>query len=643
VAGAFPTASTPTGSTSPIPSPPPGVGTFPSITFAKEFVKVRFLEPNVAQGINQRWLGMPRGVYLGFIPSVTPGSKLLTLEVDPGNSFSLLKVPSSEETMAVDIFTADPVILDFSAHTVWPVYVLATAQYITGRPTQGKIFTRAATANSINEVVICKIDKTGDDLVVETTLPTSNQPPVAFKTQPYGYMPENAIDDLATTNATVVEVIAARTSVFTGGHGDLKTRLDADMIGTEIADRLGLRPVHLISNAHPDKSGTTANVSGSFTETGRVFGPTLTIEANANETTEGAITDGSRNICFVIDGTTGQRITDANSGEPVYGITSFAEADMGVGKEVHFVNASTSVNGDGTNPFVAPLEAGDIVEGPDGLFYELLSIADPDNAVLGAAYQGVDGFVSNTDFRRWTLFFFTASGGPFNISVPTSIQFIFPCFFRVDRAIFDGYLLIKKDGERPQLPLATAATAGRSTLAVDGGLIGSVRTVKDSSLTVKLNAHTFNFVNNGASNPFPGSGVAHVSVPGEPGPVGPGANQGPPGPSGAASFGYSNNNKFEPSVNSSTTVATSPFDAIVSFTQNWTVATPALAPMVPRTYAHVNGGWSFIDGPSNNGWERLHIDELTDVSADETRITMRIQIDPFTSNTVVAGFMGASQ
>lgn len=643
MAGVFPTASTPTGSTSPLPAPPPGVGTFPTATFTKEFVKVRFLEPSVAQGINQRWLGMPRGVYLGFIPSVTPGSDILTLEVAPEHQFSLLKVPSSKETVSVDIFTADPVILDFSAHTIWPVFVLATASYRTGSPTQGKIFTRAATANSVNEVVICKVDKPADDLVVETILPTTKQPPVAFETQAYGYMPENAVADLEATNATVNEVVAARTSVFTGGHGDLKTRLGADMTGTELANRVGLRSVHLISNVHPDKSGTTANVSGSFTETAREFGPTLTIEANGDEFTEGAITDGLRNICFIINGETGQRIIDDNSREPIFGITSFAEVDLGVGKEVHFVNASTAVNGNGTNPFVAPLEADDIIEGPDGLFYELLSISDPDNAVLGAAYQGADDFVSNTNFRRWTLFFFTSGGSPFNISSPTSIQFIFPCFFRVDRAIFDGYLLIKKNGERPQLPLATDSSAGKATLAVDGGLVGSIRTIKDGTIIINLDAHTLNFVNNGASSPFPGSGIANVSVPGAQGPTGPGANEGAPGPSGASSFGYTNNNSFEPGPTSPTTSTTNPLDAIVSFTQNWTAATPALAPLTPRTYAHINGGWSFISGPSGQGWERLHIDELVDVSADETRITVRIQIDPFISGTEVAGFMGASQ
>ncbi len=641
MAGVFPTASTPTGSTSPIPPPPPGVGTFPTITLAKEFVKVRFLEPNAAQGINQRWLGMPRGIYLGFIPSVTPGSNVLTLDVDPNHKFSLLKVPSSDETLSVDIFTADPVILDFSAHTFWPVYVLATASYQTGSPTQGKIFTRGATANSINELVICKVDRPVDDLVVEAVLPTTKHPPVAFKTQPYGYMPENAIEDLSTTNATVAEVIAARTSVFTGGHGDLKTRLDADMVGAELADRVGLRSVHLISNVHPDKSGTTANVSGSFIETGREFGPTITIEANGSELVEGAITDGVRNFCFVINGETGQRIIDDNSKEPVYGITSFVTVNLGVSKEVHFTNASTAIDGDGTNPFVAPLVEGDVIRGPDGLFYELRTIIDPDNAVLGAAFQGATDFVVNTDLRRWTLFFFTVGGGPFNLATPTPIQFVFPCFFRVDRAIFDGYLLIKKNGERPQLPLATDTAPGKATIAIASGLVGSLRTIKNGATTVKLDAHTLNFVNNGASNPFPGSGVAHVSVAGEQGVQGPSANEGATGPLGPAGFGYSTLNSFEPGPLTLDTITTAPGPSQVSFTQNWTAASPALVSQSPRTYAHFSGGWRFFNGPT--GHESNEIRELVTVSQDETRITYRTAPSPNITNTLLSCFMGASQ
>jgi len=642
MAGVFPTASSPTATTPPVVSPPPGVGTFPSIALSNEFVKVRWFEQNVAKAVNQRWIGMPRGVYLGFDPETVPGSRLVTLATDAQQSFSLLKVPSRDETVMVDIFTGEDVVLDFTAHNAWPVYVLATSSYKTGSPTQGKIFTRASTASAIDEIVICRVDKVGDDLVIDVTEPTNRQQPVAFQTQPYGYMPDGSIEDLSTTNAIVSEVVAARSSIYTGPHGDLKTRLDADMGGAEMADRLGFRLAHLLSNVHQNRSGTALNVSGSFTETGRTTAPLLTISSGGGESVEGAITDGVRGVCFLVNSTTKQRIINETTREPIYGQLAFSTAIIGAGKEVHFVNASVSVNGNGTNPFGAPLVEGDIIAGPDGLFYEISSIADPDNATLGAAYRGVDDFISNPAFRRWQIFLFTVSSGVFNLVTPTNVQFIFPSFFRLDRAIFDGSLHIKQDGERPQLPVATSASAGKALLATDGGLVGSFRTIKDTGTSIGADIHTLNFLTGGAANA--GAGVAIVSVPGAKGAPGPSSNQGPDGPTGAAGFGYSLQNSFETGPESGDT-STAVGPVTVSYTHDWTVpsSTPTLSAQSPRSYAHVSGGWSIINGFHGGGFERIHIDSLADDGANNTRIIYRIQPDGNLSNTTIQCYMGASQ
>jgi hypothetical protein len=641
VAGVFPTAASPTAASLPAPPPSAGTGDFPSITLSNQYVKLRFFEPEVTQALNQRWLGMPRGVYLGYEPAVTPGSNILSLNVDATQNFSLLRVPSSEERVMVDIFTDQVVELDFSAHSVWPVYVLASATYKTGSATQGKIFTRAATAVSVNEVLICKVDKPVDDLVIEADIPTTRQPPLAFESQPYGYMPDGSVDNLVTSNAVVAEVVASRTSTHTGSHPDLDSRIDADIVGSSIADRIGLRLVNVVSNVHPNRTGSSVNVSGSFSETGRTLGPNITIEPNGDTSTEGAVTDGTSNFCFVIDAATGHRLIDDATREPVYGLTSFATSSIGGGKEIQFVNASVDVNGNGTNPFVAPLEEGDLVEGPDGLFYEILTITDPDTAVLGAAYQGADASVFNSTFRRWLLFLFTVSGGPYSILAPTSVQFIFPCYFRADKAIFDGLLFIKRTGERPQLQESTSLEEGKALLADDGGLVGSFRTVKSVAATVGNDVHTLNFVHGGASNA--GGGVANVSVQGEQGPQGPGANQGPDGPTGAAGFGYSINNSFENGPESTFTLG---FGLVsVSHTVDWTApsSTPTFAAQLPRSYAHVNGGWSIIDGFTPAGWERIHIDGLTDIDDKRTQIDYSIEPAGNQSTTTIACFMGASQ
>lgn len=642
MAAVFPTASSPTGSTSTPLAPPPGVGTFPSIALSNEFVKVRWFEPNAAEAVNRRWIGMPRGVYFGFTPSVSPGARLLTLAVDENHNFSLLKVPSQVDRVMVDIFVGEDMTLDFTGHNVWPVYVLATAVFQSRGPTQAKIFTRASAASGIDEIGICRVDKVGDDLVIDVTEPTNRQEPVAFQGQPYGYMPDASIENLFATNLTVVEVIDARSSAFTGSHGSLKARLDADMDGTAMADRLGLRHVHLISNVHLNRSGTSANVSGSFSETGREIAPNLTITAGGSESVEGAVTDSSRNFCFVVNSTTGQRLIDDASLEPIYGKLTFTETSAGVGKEVHFVNASINVNGNGTNPFAAPLEEGDLIQGADGLYYEIVDIVDPDNATLGAAFQGTDDFIFNPLVRRWQVFFFTVGGGSYNLTTPTNIQFIFPAFFRLDRAIFDGLLLIKRDGERPQLPTATTSVLGKALLAVDGGLVGSIRTIKDGGAGVGGDIHTLNFVNGGATNA--GGGVVAVSVPGAQGPAGTPANQGNKGPTGPAGFGYSVNNAFETGPLSGDTV-TAGKRVTVSYSHDWTApsSTPTFSVQSPRSYAHVSGGWSVINGFSWGGYERIKIDDLSDNGQNNTRIIYYINPEANLSNTTIQCFMGASQ
>lgn len=640
MAGVFPTASSPSASTTALPPPMSGSGNFPFVTLSNEFVKVRFIEQDVPFAVNQRWIGMPRGVYLGFTPTVAPASRVLMLNTDPTQNFSLLRVPSRDVRVMVDLFSPTAIQLDFTAHNAWPVYVLATASYRRTLPTQGKIFTRATPANAFDEVTICAVDKVGNNLVVITTVPGARQPPVAFSGQPYGYMPDGSIDDLTNTNATVAEVIAARNSSYTGAQSTLSARIAADMGTSAMADRLGLRFVHVLSNVHPNRTGSSFNVSGSFSETRRDLGPNLTIAPNGTESVEGALTDGTRNHCFVINGTTGQRIVDATSQDPVFGRVGFSSGTNGVGKEIQFVNASVDVNGNGSNPFVAPLQQGDLVLGPDGLFYELETIVDPDNAVLGSAFQGTDGSVFDTPYRRWTLFLFTITGGPFALSGATPIQFLFPCFFRVDRAIFDGLLYIKRDGERPQETVATSSVPGKALLSISDGLVGSIRTIKSGPTTIGTDIHTLNFAFGGATNA--GLGVINVSVPGATGIPGPPSNQGPTGPTGAAGFGYNLNNTYEQGPESGTTaVAVGP--VTVSFTVNWTTTPPNFNPLVPRSYAHVAGGWGIIDGFSPFGFERVHIDTLTTVDANTTRITYRIQPDGNLSFTTLACFMGACQ
>lgn len=578
---------------------------FPSHSFEKEFIKVRYLDPNAPRSIAQRWLGMPRGVYVGFTPSGS--GDILTLSVDAANGFSLLKVGSATQKAQVDIFTDQPVVLNFTGHSQFPVYVLAKASFPIGGITRGEIFTRATPASGPGEITICEVTKPADDLVVDVTAPSNRNTPIAFQGQAAGFMSSGSVVALDDASNSVAEIQAGRTSPYTGAHPSLAERINADLSGEEMANRIGLRNVNVVSNSHPGSGGSSSvNVSGSFTETGREFEPILTIEAGGDEATEGAVIDPTRNSCFIIDADTGARIVDSSNDEVVYGQLVYNTGSVSGTKSIQFFNAGTGVDGNGTNPFQSPLQEGDIILGPDGKYYELETFTDVDNAVLGAAYQGATGSVSGTSYRRFELSLSTVSGGAHSLSEDTNIRALFTCFYGADRAIFDGTLLLKKYGERPVIPLATETVSGKAFLADAGGLVGSVRTIKNDAASIGNDFHTLNFVDGGASNA--GGGVANIAIAGLPGPPGAPSNQGPIGPSGPAGAGYSTNNSFESSIYS-----TSPTPSVISHSVDFSLTSPAIT-----SIEHLYGGFSGFRW--GNTFMVVEITGITKVSASVGRI-----------------------
>ena len=618
-------ASPPTGP--PVPPTGPGIGTFPSILFGSANVKLRFLEPNTASGVNARWLGMPRGVYLGFTPSVTSGSRTLTLNIDDDHGFSLLKVGSSQEPVMVDLFTDQPATLDFTSHTVFPIYVIATSKYNSSRTaTQVKIFTRATPPVDHTEVLVCSVSITGEDLTVDFDIPSNKEDPTAFTGQVVGYMPGGSTTQLDSSLLARSEVIAARTSVYTGSHETLLERLNDDFAGEEIANKLALRQSNILSNTHTNKIGTVLNVSGSFTETNRTTQPFFTFTAGGSESAEGALTAVGRNLCFVIDSDTCERLVDQTTKEPVFGALSFSSGLVDGGgapdRTISFTKAVNIVTG--TNgPFQSPLEEGDIVLGPDSLSYEISVIVDTNNAILGSAFQGTTGSVVNTPYRRFELTLDTVAGGFAGIP-STDVQFSFPSFLGTDRAIFDGTLVIKKNGERPPLSNASQTAAGKALLAVDSGLVGALRTISENSITVANDVHTLNFTSGGAT-PSGSPGVIDIAVDGPIGPTGPASNVGPTGPSGQAPNGWVLSNPFE-SADSPTTG----LPILLSHTFDFSGGTPALS-----TLNFVSGGFSAFYNVPPGGGQKIEITSFSKTGPTTAQIDG--QIDPGSAGTI-AGF-----
>jgi len=592
------------------------MASFPTYDFTEEFVKTRFLEPFAGDAINVRALALPRGVYLGFIPQTTPGSDILVLATDPNHNFSKLSVGSQTRKMNVDLFTANDVDLNFNGHTVFPVYVIARADYRDKIATQAKILTRATTASGPQEVLICKVDKVGADLTVTYDFPDTRQPPIAFDGQVVGFMPDDAITDLEIGNSTRAEVTDARLSAHTtpAPHPSLADRIEADLVGPSMADRLGYRLSLLVGNLVTGVAGTATNVSGSFAATNREFAPLIDVVPGGTETDEGALTDPTdtlRNLCFVVDGGTGQRVVDSTSREPIYGSLVFTESAPGsdisgnVSGTINFYNGTTTVDGTG-NPF-ASIQEGDLVKATsppgDDRWYEIAEIDDANNATLGAAFQGgTPGGpaipVVNPPFRRYTLNFFTVSGGAHSMPGGSSIRFLFPAFYRADRSIFDGWLLLKRNGELPPVPDATESTPGKALLAAPDGKVGSLRSVENNGTPVGNDYHTLNFVYGGASDA--GLGVAEVSVIGAKGPKGADSNPGPTGPQGDPGYGFTNCNPFE---KDSLWVGPGP-TVSKSFTVDFSSVSPSIS-----SIRHVWGGLAGLRG-FNQGKE-IRIDHLS--------------------------------
>lgn len=589
----------------------------PSITLSNDYVKMRVLEPSVPRALNQRSLGLPRGVMLGFTPVVSPGNDVLTLAVDPVENFSLVKVGSTDERVNVDIFTDQNLQLDFTGHTQWPVYVVASAVYTQGQVTQGRIETRLTTATAPNEVNICLVDKPAANLVVSTEFPTDRQPPLAFTGQRVGYFPDGAIASLQAASATVAEIITARDSIYTGVAPSLSDRLAADMDGSAMSDRLALASTYLLSNAHTVESGdSTVNVSGSFAQTSREFPPEITPEPGGGPSTAGVATAAPYNLALVVEEATGERLVNTTLPspgvadlDPLHGVLTVTTGTIGGGRQVRFTNAVTNIDGAGTFPFFTtlnpggPLNEGDIVLAPDGLYYEIDSIIDGDNATISAAFQG--GVPAgppvaqpNAAFRRYTLELRQADDTPYVVDVDTEIRFVVPGFFRADQAIFNGLGYLRRKAVTPKVPSATDSLAGKILLAQAGALAGVIRFAKSNGILVGAgNFSTLNFPNPGpggspaASSPAPG--IADITVIGADGPPGDDANVGPPGDDGAPGAGYTESgrqgNFFEVSPEFGDQAGGGPLSGSFSF--DFSTGSPVITDVAPC----ISGGFAFWD------------------------------------------------
>jgi hypothetical protein len=614
-----------------------------------------FTEDSVSVGMNQRWLGMPRGVYHGFLPVVV-SADVVELQTDPELSVSLLKVGSSQARGMIDIFTQDAVQLNFTGHTEFPVYIIARSDYQVSAGTNARIFTRATPASGHNEVQIGMVDQVGGNLVVSAVAPLEYQTPVAITDQSYGYMSEGSVEDIQAANSATAEVVASRVDLTTATQASLSDRIEADMNGTAMADRLSLRVVHLESNVYDigvgDVPAGSINVSGSFSSVSRAAPPFLDLGSDGSETVEGVVcapTNTTDNICPVVDADSGERI-ETISGNLLY---SRLESDFSpLTGSAAFIVASPFVVGTGTL-FTTELEPGDLFLGPDGRYYEVLEITSDLNLELASAFQGISTAFPSLERRRFTLRFYTTTGGSEqleNVDAAQSIQFFFGAWLRTDVTSTNAFAVFKARAERPTVPDATKTVFGKALQRAEGGLAGAVRRVRDNGITVADNPHTLNFVVPGSVTDL-GNGECAVSVVGDTGPTGAPGPVGPTGPQGEPGNGLETHNYLVMSGPSGTTInalAASPggntdgrvlLVHVVDFTS---------APTPMTRVDHLTGGLGYFKNIRSYEIVRINHIAITDYAT--TRVTGEIEGEiipnnPFptgpTSNTEIKLFLGA--
>lgn len=535
---------------------------FPVQILTKPGVQVAFNERYATSPLGIKFAGQPKGVYVGFIPSVL--GSVLTLSPDPAHGYSLVKVPSQSDPGGMDIFLTDPVSIDFVGQPLpdFPLLVIARASYYDNpaQPTEASLITRSGPAITVSddEVLVCIVNGPAATISVDNDPALDQQDaPLALDGVNFGFMPGGSIESLQAAADIVAEVIAARTNLSATTNASLSARLAVDYGAEAMASRLALVFRALRSNDHDMLSGdTTAIVSGSFTEVERDYLPELTFEGDGSETVAGAVAapeDTNRNIAVVVDATTGHRLIDTATDRRVVFGRVVGPNEEAISGEWSFLNASTNLAAtDGAGQATVELELGDTVKGPDGKHYEVETITGDNSVVLRTAYQGSSASSSTVIRRRWQLTLRKLVGGveqDATVTANTTIRFFFPVFLSMSQGNADWKHAMHTAAERPPLPLASTTVPGRVRLANTGSLLGSIAVQNAGAPVGGGPFHTINFnAANASVIPTGTPGEVEVAQIGPQGTQGPDGASGGPGPTGGPGPGFSELNPFEVST-----------------------------------------------------------------------------------------------
>ncbi len=500
---------------------------------------VGYNTPYTSSALNQKFAGQPKGVYIGFTPSTTPGSPFLTLS--PSSlGYSLLKVHSALDSGLLDLVVTTAVVLDFTGHVSFPVQVVAQINYATGAATTATLITRTPAPTSAAEVSICTVYGAPLAMTASTVTPTDRDEPLAHLGSGFGFMPAGAVEDLDFLVDKVNEVVAARLGLDNVTYPTLSDRIAADYSALSMASRLG-RSVYVVrSNNYSAAGDASVNVSGSFAASARNHLPLSNFSGSGDETVDGVITGAPRNVCTVVDRNNGTKFTNTTAQRSiVYGRIQPPVTTTLTGTLL-FTNSVSLAIGTGT-VFTSEVEAGDIVQAPSGDWYEVSAVTNDTTLVLTSPYAGTTASTNTCSRARWLLTFHTlVAEVESSFTLTGDFYFLFPTFSRYYPGVQDNKLHAKSI-PKPDLPVATTTTDGKVLLATPGALVGAVYAQNNGVAVPGGPFHTINFVTTNywgttaspASAVDVGSGEVSIQNVGDKGQVGnSGAFTNNPGPQG---------------------------------------------------------------------------------------------------------------
>jgi len=423
---------------------------FPVKVFTKEDVKCRWREAFTSESVNKKFLGIPKGVYLGFEPQANGGDpvNILDLNLDSVESVSVLRCKSTVSQTAVDLILETQVQLDFTGHVVFPVYVYAEVSYQVGVETTAEIKTSSTPPNGIDQIGICKITAPNiggstlgvDHLQFDPENAPDRHTPIANTGISFGFMTGGAEQDRQRAVLTSDEVDAAREDTVAFTHPLLQARLTADFAPDRIASLQGKSIEVIRSNDHTAVVGSSINVSHSFATPSRTSQPAQDIKGGGSESLLGAIcevtnnidpatSDLIRNIVAIQEIASGRPYVDPSTGRPVFGRLKFDEVDANAGAPVDLTTTLTFTNGLtgvsrtlGTTDLDTVYSPGDLIKDPDGNYYPVAS-ALPGSVTLSVPWVAASLLVTQTiQRRRFTVEFFTR-----NLGVETAYSVVRTC------------------------------------------------------------------------------------------------------------------------------------------------------------------------------------------------------------------------